>query len=179
MHGMSKLRDQRLKKLYGLNPGEYERILEFQGRVCAICKRPPKDGKHLHVDHSHKTGVTRGLICWHDNRALGGFRDSLERLENAAEYIKTPPAIEALGGERVGFKEAYAEKIRRAKAVLADDAEWRTAQELVAARALAARRAEKALLVPDKVLAYVTGRDVTTTREVVTEGLEVPYTKAN
>ena len=186
--GMSKTRDQRLKKLYGLNPGEYERILMFQGDVCAICKRPAKDGHRLHVDHSHKTGTTRGLICWPDNRALGFFRDSLERLENAVTYLKDPPAIAALGGERVGYKEAHAEKIRKAKALLAADAEWRAEQERAAAqeRAIQAgigyeelitRRTERTTM-SERVLGYVAGKELITTREIII-AIGVRNTKAN
>ena len=73
-------RDARLKRLYGLNPGEYEEILAYQDGVCFICKRPPKEGKNLHVDHNHKSGQTRGLLCWQDNSALGKFKDDESKL---------------------------------------------------------------------------------------------------
>jgi hypothetical protein len=186
---MSKLRDKRLKKLYGLNPGEYERILEFQGNACAICKRPPREGKSLHVDHSHKTGVTRGLICWPDNRALGFFRDSLERLEAATAYLKDPPALTALGGERMGYQKDRSEAIRKAKALLREDAEWRTEQERLARQAdilnatkaeqeSTARRAAREAVAALPIQECVAGRGQVTTREVL-KSLEVEHTKAN
>jgi hypothetical protein len=51
---------------------QYEQMFERQGGVCAICGRPPK--KHaLHVDHCHKTGKVRGLLCFSCNGALGWF----------------------------------------------------------------------------------------------------------
>lgn len=95
-------RDARLKRIYGLAPGEYEKILEYQLGNCYICKRPPKEGKNLHVDHNHKTGLTRGLLCWIDNAALGKFRDSEMKLTNALRYIQNPPAVAALGKEVFG-----------------------------------------------------------------------------
>ncbi len=55
-------REQRLKRLYGLKPGEYEKIFKYQDGGCYICGKPPKDGKNLHVDHDHVTGLTRGLL---------------------------------------------------------------------------------------------------------------------
>lgn len=95
-------RDARLKRLYGLEPGDYEHVLQYQGGVCFICKQPPKEGKNLHVDHNHKTGQTRGLLCWQDNAALGKFKDDGKRLSHALEYVKNPPVTAALGYEVFG-----------------------------------------------------------------------------
>lgn len=95
-------RESRLKRQYNLMPGEYELIFEYQGKVCGICTRPPKEGKNLHVDHDHKTGLTRGLLCWGCNAALGKFRDDIEKLRNAHAYMFSPPATRALGREVFG-----------------------------------------------------------------------------
>lgn len=95
-------RDARLKRLYGLEPGEYEKILAYQKGVCYICKNKPKEGRNLHVDHDHKSGKTRGLLCWQDNAALGKFKDDSNRLFYALEYINHPPVTEALGKEVFG-----------------------------------------------------------------------------
>lgn len=95
-------RDARLKRIYGLEPGDYEAVLAYQGGVCYICKQKPKEGKNLHVDHNHKTGQTRGLLCWQDNAALGKFKDDSKRLSYAVEYIKDPPVTLALGREVFG-----------------------------------------------------------------------------
>lgn len=51
-----------LARRFGLNPGEYENLLEAQGGVCAICKQPPRRN-YLSVDHDHSTGRIRGLLC--------------------------------------------------------------------------------------------------------------------
>lgn len=95
-------RDSRLKRLYGLEPGEYEKILAFQDGLCYICGKPPKEGKNLHVDHDHKTGQTRGLLDWQCNSAIGKFKDDKQRLQKAAEYISNPPASLALGRDVFG-----------------------------------------------------------------------------
>jgi len=108
-------RDARLKRLYGLNPGEYEEILAYQDGVCFICKRPPKEGKNLHVDHNHKSGQTRGLLCWQDNSALGKFKDDESKLWYAYEYIRKPPATFALGREVFGRVGRVTNKRKRKK----------------------------------------------------------------
>ena len=50
---------------------------------CVICGA---DGK-LVVDHDHKTGKIRGMLCNHCNRGLGHFRDDPMLLEFAAQYL--------------------------------------------------------------------------------------------
>lgn len=85
-------RRQRMKRLratYGLRPGDYERMLEEQEGVCAICRNPEPAGKwRLAVDHCHMTGVVRGLLCQMCNQGLGRFSDDPARLERAAAYLR-------------------------------------------------------------------------------------------
>lgn len=52
-------------------------------KQCVICG----DATKLVVDHSHKTGKVRGLLCSHCNRGLGHFRDDPMLLEFAAQYL--------------------------------------------------------------------------------------------
>ena len=101
MTPQERARARRLKTLFDLTPAEYEAILEYQRGGCAICARPP--GKtRLAVDHNHKTGLVRGLLCWTCNTALGKFRDNDEHVGNAAEYVNDPPATRALERETFG-----------------------------------------------------------------------------
>lgn len=93
-------RAQRLAQVFNITPEEYDRILEFQGGVCALCKRPPKEGKRLAVDHDHATGYVRGLLCYLDNKVIIGARTP-EKLVAAAEYVTNPPARQALGRDVV------------------------------------------------------------------------------
>lgn len=90
-------REMRLKRLYGITSAQYERMFEHQGGVCAVCGRPPHKVP-LNVDHDHKTGLVRGLLCWYCNqRVVGGARDSVELLRAAVEYLDHPPACRSIG----------------------------------------------------------------------------------
>ncbi len=88
-----KHRDFRRKYKYGLTRADYDAMLLAQGGVCAICKCPEIStyrGKirDLAVDHSHKTGTIRKLLCTRCNQGLGGFRDDPLLLEAAAAYLR-------------------------------------------------------------------------------------------
>jgi hypothetical protein len=52
-----------------------------------ICERPPADGQSLDIDHDHKTGRTRGLVCRDCNHGLGKFREDPMLLAAAAGYV--------------------------------------------------------------------------------------------
>lgn len=107
-------RQQRLSKLFNISLEEYDAILKFQGGLCAICKFPPKTGgNRLSVDHNHKTGLVRGLLCWNCNRALGRLGDDTDRILAMAEYMVEPPAVRALGEERLGRKGRVTNKARK------------------------------------------------------------------
>ncbi len=74
---------------------EYYEMLEKQKNLCAICFNPEtqiskkyKRIKMLCVDHCHKTGKIRGLLCHKCNVGLGAFRDSIENLNAAIQYLK-------------------------------------------------------------------------------------------
>lgn len=82
------VRKCRLKREYGLTPEDYERMLEDQNGVCAIClKTDVVTGRRLAVDHCHKTGVVRGLLCSQCNTAIGRFEDDTEVIERAIAYL--------------------------------------------------------------------------------------------
>lgn len=78
--------DYHILPAYGLTMEEYEVILIKQNGMCAICKNLPGK-KRLHVDHDHKTGKLRGLLCFKCNVGLGNFGDSTELLKAALEYL--------------------------------------------------------------------------------------------
>jgi hypothetical protein len=80
-------RKSHLKRKFGLTPTEYEAKLEAQGGGCALCGREPGPGRQLDIDHDHKTGAVRGLICNTCNQGLGQFRDDPIRLAYAAAYL--------------------------------------------------------------------------------------------
>ena len=64
-----KRREKNLKQRYGITLEQYEQLLVKQEGVCSICHRVPRT-KPLAVDHDHKTGTVRGLLCLWCNRAL-------------------------------------------------------------------------------------------------------------
>lgn len=71
----------------------FEQMLKAQDYKCAFsaCRKPHdlsvKYGP-LGVDHDHKTGAVRGLLCHDCNKGLGCLRDSIELLEDALAYLK-------------------------------------------------------------------------------------------
>lgn len=82
---------------YGITTEEYEAILKAQGGKCAICQRATGASKKLSVDHDHKTGEVRGLLCTPCNRdVLGHLRDSVVALLRAVRYLLHPPARKVL-----------------------------------------------------------------------------------
>lgn len=91
--------ERRLIATYGITAAEYWAIYEAQGRVCYICRRAKGTGrKRLSVDHDHKTGFVRGLICSPCNRdVLGHLRDDTEALQRAITYLLSPPAFAVIG----------------------------------------------------------------------------------
>ncbi len=82
---------QWLKLEYKLSPEDYQTMFDAQNGVCAICGEieRTKLGKKLAVDHCHKTGKIRGLLCFKCNRGLGIFKDSIELFNNAIKYLET------------------------------------------------------------------------------------------
>ena len=85
-----------LKVKYKIRLEQYDEMLKNQNYVCKICKNPESsiDKRHnktrdLSIDHCHKSGKIRGLLCDKCNRGLGYFKDSIESLESAIRYLKS------------------------------------------------------------------------------------------
>lgn len=83
-----------LRKNYGITLEWYREQLSKQKNVCAICKQPETAvirGKviSMPVDHCHKTGKARGLICTKCNRGLGLFSDNVDVLKSAIHYLNS------------------------------------------------------------------------------------------
>ncbi len=82
----NKQRDRRLRKTYGISLADYNRMLKAQGGGCYICGRKPKN-RALDVDHSHRTGKVRGILCHRCNRGLTWFSDDPVLFRKAAKYL--------------------------------------------------------------------------------------------
>jgi hypothetical protein len=82
-------RRYQIKQRYGLTAREYYKLREYQQFSCAICLVHEDELKReLYVDHDHKTGKVRGLLCHRCNTALGFFMDDRKRLRRAIKYLE-------------------------------------------------------------------------------------------
>ncbi|QXJ19887.1 endonuclease VII domain-containing protein [Actinomadura graeca] len=77
-------RNYLLKLRYGLTEEQVDQMIVRQGGVCVICLR----AEAKQVDHSHLTGVVRGILCFRCNGALGQFHDDPRCLGDAADYVE-------------------------------------------------------------------------------------------
>ena len=82
-----------LQRYYGISVEQYGALLAAQGAHCALCDRtqdisPSGEPQLLAVDHDHKTGEIRGLLCRHHNQMLGHAGDNPDVLRRAAEYLE-------------------------------------------------------------------------------------------
>jgi len=92
-YSSKRMKDYDLKRIYGIDLKEYNRIFEEQEGKCKICsthisKINKGHKKCLCVDHCHETKKIRGLLCDKCNRGLGLFNDDVNTLNEAMKYLK-------------------------------------------------------------------------------------------
>jgi hypothetical protein len=89
-----KHKDRELRRMFGITLKDYQEMLDNQNGRCTICGELEEDYNQnghkfsMAVDHCHKTGKVRSLLCGRCNKSLGGFKDSQELLIKAIEYLK-------------------------------------------------------------------------------------------
>jgi len=84
-----------LKRRHNLSLDKYNKMFSEQNGCCDICQKHQSEfSKRLHVDHDHDTGEIRSLLCHHCNTALGGFREDIDLMTKAIEYLKKHSKIE-------------------------------------------------------------------------------------
>lgn len=84
-----KLREEQLKYCYGISKQDYDTMYKKQKGNCGICRQNEKTfSRILCVDHCHKTGKVRGLLCHKCNAALGAFKDNIKILNAAIKWLK-------------------------------------------------------------------------------------------
>jgi hypothetical protein len=82
------VRNIRLKHRYGLQPYEYEEMLEAQEGCCDICgKHSSKFKIELSVDHCHVSGKVRSLLCSNCNTAIGLLKHDVDITRSAIAYL--------------------------------------------------------------------------------------------
>lgn len=79
---------KRREVLYGIDRNTFEALRVNQRNRCAICRNKFQEDKRIHVDHNHKTGAVRALLCGSCNQGLGYFKDDTLLLERAIVYIQ-------------------------------------------------------------------------------------------
>jgi len=85
----AKRKDTYLKRVYGISLIEYNALLEMQEGKCSICRISKcRSGHDFAVDHCHKTGKIRSLLCQSCNTILGSVQEKVEILQSAIEYIE-------------------------------------------------------------------------------------------
>jgi hypothetical protein len=88
-----------LKRLYGITLEEYERLFARQKGRCALCRKT--SAQRLQVDHCHRTGAVRRLLCGRCNRGLGHFDDDPRLVRRAAAYLEARLKLSRRGKPRV------------------------------------------------------------------------------
>lgn len=85
------VKSNKLKSTYGITLVELESILKKQNHKCAICKFKfdyESQSKGPHIDHDHKTGRLRMVLCRFCNNLLGYANDDVSILEATISYLK-------------------------------------------------------------------------------------------
>ena len=77
-------RHYHLVRRYGIGADEVDRMVTEQKGLCAICREAPAE----HVDHCHETGLVRGILCFNCNGGLGQFKDRVDILRKAIDYLE-------------------------------------------------------------------------------------------
>ncbi len=76
------------RRKYGITEAQFVEMLADQGGVCAICGTDNWGVRGPVIDHCHSSGKVRGILCNWCNPALGAFRDRVDLLKSAIEYLE-------------------------------------------------------------------------------------------
>lgn len=82
-------RERQLRSRYGMTLEDYDEMLAGQDGKCAACKKEWHNS--LYVDHDHKLGHVRGLLCAACNTAVGYLESGRESLTAAMKYLSDLP----------------------------------------------------------------------------------------
>lgn len=82
------MQEWHVKNKHSLTLDEYTQLKQRFNNQCGCCRKPVA-GRALHVDHCHRTGVVRGILCRGCNTAIGMLGDTLESVRNAVRYLES------------------------------------------------------------------------------------------
>lgn len=83
------VRNNKVKRLYGLTRVQLAEMYEAQEHRCAICNVHESElNQRLCIDHDHTTGKIRALLCHYCNVVIGQAREKIEVLESAISYLR-------------------------------------------------------------------------------------------
>lgn len=98
---------------------ERQKLSDKQNGCCGLCKKDEKSFKRrLNVDHNHKTGQVRGLLCYRCNKFIVG-RHTYESASSLMNYLKVELEIE-------DSEERRKRKILKGVVCQHDDSGWCT-----------------------------------------------------
>lgn len=82
--------ERSILKKFGLTPQQYQEMFDLQNGRCKICNTHQSELKQrLSVDHNHKTGKVRSLLCNDCNTGIGLLKESVDILQTAILYINS------------------------------------------------------------------------------------------
>lgn len=98
--------EQHAARQYSLPEGDYDRLYEYQGRKCYICRRANGSSRKLSIDHRHVCCAgpkscgkcVSGLVCRVCNYTLAHARDEILFFQRAIDYLTYPPYKRMLDG---------------------------------------------------------------------------------
>lgn len=96
----SRYKEHNLKMKYGITPKDRAEILKFQEHKCALCGCYLSD-KKCAIDHDHKTGRIRGIVCRRCNMFLIPLVETTNLFEKAVKYVKEGKVV--LNGKELWF----------------------------------------------------------------------------
>lgn len=92
INGQQTRRNCALQSKYNFTLKEYNQLFQQQNGRCAICRKPETASNQygirvLAVDHNHKTGKVRALLCDRCNRMIGFAKENKDILQKAIKYL--------------------------------------------------------------------------------------------
>lgn len=82
-----KTREYQIQHRYGISGDDFLAIWDNQGGRCAICRKSFAKQFDVCIDHCHKTGKVRGLLCRNCNIGLGHFGEEPEVFNRIVKYL--------------------------------------------------------------------------------------------